>query len=120
MVLAIGGGDYPHVKLDKLPHVNGIAPVLMFGSSFQYETNMYPNMIAMPQPVREHLDCFVYWVENGMKKVCSALSSLKFDEEWDSLIVSVHNTCASLSRVTSSVLTDLSLFPTQLLDEQHY
>ena len=109
LVLAIGGGDYPHVHLNKLPHVDGIAPVLMFGSTFQDDTKLYPNMIAMPQPVREHLDCFAHWVESGMKKVCSALSSLKFDDEWDTLIVSVHNTCASLSRVTSSVLTDLSL-----------
>jgi len=109
LVLAIGGGDYPHVQLNKLPHLDGVAPVLMFGSTFQYETNLFPNMIAMPQPVREHLDCFAYWVESGMKKVCSALKSLRFDEEWDSLIVSVYTTDASLK--TSNLLTQsLTLF----------
>jgi len=112
LVIAIGGGDYPHVHLNKLPHTNGIAPVLQFGSSFQYDTNMYPNMITMPQPVREHLDCFAYWVESGMKKVCSALSSLKFDEQWDSLIVSTL-LCVSIHHILN-VNTDTSLLTQSL------
>jgi len=110
LVIAIGGGDYPHVHLNKLPHVDGIAPVLMFGSSFQDDTKLYPNMIAMPMPVREHLDCFTYWVESGMKKVCSALSSLKFDEQWDSLIVSTL-LCVSIHHMLNFSSNTISLSP---------
>jgi len=105
LVLAIGGGDYPHVQLNNLPHLDGIAPVLMFGSSFQDDSKLYSNMIAMPMPVREHLDCFAYWVESGMEKVCPALKSLKFDDEWDSLIVSTQRACIFHKR---SLLISLS------------
>ena len=31
LVIAMSGGDYPHVKLEKLPYLDGVAPVLMFG-----------------------------------------------------------------------------------------
>mmetsp|Transcript_26905 Transcript_26905/g.57690 ORF Transcript_26905/g.57690 Transcript_26905/m.57690 type:complete len:599 (-) Transcript_26905:75-1871(-) len=88
-VVAIGGGDYPHVKPYMLPYTEGVAPVLMFGSAFR-DPNMYSNMMAMPMPEDHHLNCFVQWAEHG--HVCKALSAsnLAFGEEygleWDGLI----------------------------------
>lgn len=94
LAIAIGSGDYPHVKLSKLPH-NGTAPVLQFGSAFR-DTNVFPNMMAMPMPgSRLHLHCFVEWVSRGT--VCQKLRAqpeggLVFGDEldlhWDDLIVS--------------------------------
>ena len=40
LVLAISSGDSPQVDKWKLPHSDGVAPVLMFGSSF-HDTNVY-------------------------------------------------------------------------------
>ena len=96
LALAIGSGDYPQVKLAKLPISNGVAPVLMFGSAFR-DTNMYPNMIPMPMPEKGHMLCFEEWVVQG--KVCRKLKAatnggvgeLVFGEdeglEWDDLMV---------------------------------
>ncbi len=91
LVLAIGSGDYPQVDKWKLPHSDGVAPVLMFGSSFR-DTNVYKNMVAMPMPSPGlHLDCFVQWAQSDGKQLCEGLR-LVFGEEnelqWDSLIVS--------------------------------
>jgi len=93
LVIPIGSGDYPHVIPTKLPHTNGIAPVLMFGSAFR-DPQMYSNMIAMPMPENHHLDCFLEWVEHDYSTVCDLLQSgaLVFGEEegleYDTLIVS--------------------------------
>lgn len=67
-VFALGSGDYPHVKRDALPYTAGVAPVLMFGSAFR-DPDMYRNMIAMPMPAPQHLECFVEWLAN--EKVCA-------------------------------------------------
>ena len=100
-VFAVGSGDYPHVRRHALPlgRRHAGAPVLMFGSAFR-DPDMYPNMIAMPMPASQHLDCFVSWVER--EKVCpewrgkSSGGKLLFPEDtnggiglqWDDLIVS--------------------------------
>ena len=90
LVIPIGSGDYPHVMKDKLPHTDGIAPLLMFGSVFR-DTSVYPNMIAGPLPT--HMKCFKQWAENG--SVCDMLTSkhLVFGQEngleFDSLTVSI-------------------------------
>ena len=95
LVIPIGGGDYPQVRKDKIPHI-GIAPLLMFGSVFR-DTDMYPSMIAMPMPDAHHLDCFASWAtwsNTDNPRVCRELTSLvSLSEapnalEWDSLIVS--------------------------------
>ena len=91
LVLAISSGDSPQVDKWKLPHSDGVAPVLMFGSSFR-DTNVYKNMVAMPMPLPGlHLDCFVQWAQSDGKQLCKGLR-LVFGEEkelqWDSLIVS--------------------------------
>ena len=31
LVIAMSGGDYPHVKREKMPYLDGVAPLLMFG-----------------------------------------------------------------------------------------
>lgn len=67
MVFAIGGGDYPHVKRSELPRATdggGVAPVLMFGSAFR-NGEVYPNMMPMPMPTPQHLDCFTHWIDAG-------------------------------------------------------
>lgn len=98
LILAVASGDYPQVKLSALPH-SGLAPVLMFGSSFRDE-GLYPNMVAMPMPDAYHLLCFQQWVSAGT--VCRKFEpnkhehgetvGLEFGEEngleWDDLIVS--------------------------------
>ena len=85
-VIAVGSGDYPYVRMNKLPHT-GVAPVLMFGSSFRNE-GVYSNLIPMPMPDARHLDCFVEYVEKG--RVCMALRDAAGggEEKWDDLIVS--------------------------------
>jgi len=96
LVIPIGGGDYPQVRKDKIPHTNGIAPLLMFGSVFR-DIDMYPSMIAMPMPDSEHLDCFASWAtwsNTDNPRVCREITTLvSLSEapnalEWDSLIVS--------------------------------
>ena len=104
LVLAISSGDYPHVRRSKMPRGDGgVAPVLMFGSSFR-DPAVYPNMIAMPMPEAHHLDCFEEWLTSGNQRVCKELRAktpgstgdgkLVFGEEygleWDNLIVSIH------------------------------
>lgn len=107
LVLAVGSGDYPHVKRDRLPR-DGAAPVLMFGSAFR-DPDVYANMVAMPLPHTRHLNCFVEFLE--YKRVCQPFLAkvpgaegagdprdygyggwLVFGEEygleWDNLIVS--------------------------------
>ena len=69
-VVGIASGDYPHVVLEKLPHTNGVAPLLMFGSSFR-DTTIYPNMMVMPSPDTGHLDCFEQW--SRLHSVCGTL-----------------------------------------------
>jgi hypothetical protein len=61
MVLTMGSGDYPQVRKSALPHLDGVAPVLMFGSAFR-DTGIYRNMLVMPMPADRHLTCFVEWV----------------------------------------------------------
>ena len=70
LIIPIASGDYPHVIPSKLPHTTGVAPVLMFGSTFR-DVNIYPNMVAMPMPPQQHLGCFVEWVKSG--RVCKYL-----------------------------------------------
>jgi len=76
LVIPISAGDYPHVKIDELPHNNGIAPVLMFGSSFRDPT-VYTNMIPMPLPT--HMSCFKQWAESDKSYagICGMLKSKK-------------------------------------------
>ncbi|KAL7540704.1 hypothetical protein ACHAXR_010313 [Thalassiosira sp. AJA248-18] len=87
LVIAVGSGDYPHVKLDMLPYGSGVAPVLQFGSVFR-DSGIYPNMIPMPMP-GTHLWCFEQWARFG--RICSAFHD-ELDEdtddmqEWDNLI----------------------------------
>ena len=99
LVLAIGSGDYPHVRKSALPHLDGVAPVLMFGSAFQ-DADIYHNMLAMPMPEARHLECFYEWVKHDGGHVCEELRASKSDGgnlvfggeygfEWDSLIVSI-------------------------------
>lgn len=38
--------------------------MLMFGSAFR-NPEMYPNMIPMPMPSPQHLDCFTHWIDRG-------------------------------------------------------
>jgi len=102
--VAIGSGDYPHVKLKNLPHATGVAPVLMFGSVFREET-VYPNMVAMPMP-GTHLQCFVVWSQ--FQRVCGGFRTMRgkgpnsgwhghgqlvfgeeFSLDWDALIPQV-------------------------------
>mmetsp|Transcript_26906 Transcript_26906/g.57694 ORF Transcript_26906/g.57694 Transcript_26906/m.57694 type:complete len:601 (-) Transcript_26906:68-1870(-) len=96
-VLAMGSGDYPHVRSSKLPYTEGVAPMLMFGSAFR-DPDIFPNMMAMPMPHSHHLSCFVEWVQLG--RVCKELrassrsvgekGTMVFGEEygleWDGLI----------------------------------
>ena len=97
LVIPIGSGDYPHIIPSKLRHLDGVAPVLMFGSAFRDSTNMYPNMIPMPMTEVHHLGCFVDWIESGKERVCEALTKFGTDNnkemdellEWDDLIVSM-------------------------------
>ncbi|KAL7534118.1 hypothetical protein ACHAXR_005643 [Thalassiosira sp. AJA248-18] len=97
LALAIGSGDYPHIKLKKLPKHRGVAPVFEFGSGFLDTNEIFPNMITMPMPERHHLLCFEEWVKFGT--VCTQLKAadekggngeLVFGEEkgleWDKLI----------------------------------
>jgi len=91
LVLAIGSGDYPHVKRGLLPY-KGTAPVLMFGSSFS-DSNEYENMMAMPMPEQHHLFCFEEYMEKG--RPCKEMTGdeLMFGDElgleWDDLTVRV-------------------------------
>lgn len=65
-VIAIGGGDYPHLKgicYRNFPHVSPdctakSAPILQFGSVYRH-SEILPNMIAMPNPVQ--LVCLLRW-----------------------------------------------------------
>ncbi|EJK61002.1 hypothetical protein THAOC_18573 [Thalassiosira oceanica] len=90
LVIAMSGGDYPHVKLDKLPHLDGVAPVLMFGSAFR-DPNVYKNMITMPMPHILHLYCMEHYATYGT--VCSQMSNsengadsrAKHFRKWDKL-----------------------------------
>ena len=97
LALAIGSGDFPHVWRSSLPRLDGVAPVLMFGSAFRH-TAVYGNMIAMPMPVKSHLDCFSNWVQDDGRRVCKELRASRsdggdlvfgkeYDLEWDTLIV---------------------------------
>lgn len=72
LALAIGSGDYPHVKLSHLPYSQGVAPVFEFGSAFR-DPNMYPNMIPMAMPAHHHLPCYQEWVVSGT--VCKKLKA---------------------------------------------
>ena len=93
LVIPIGSGDYPQINKFKLPHVEGIAPVLQFGSVFRDTELYYPNMIPMPMPEPHHLYCFSKWIASGdeRKRVCNELRELgEFSGEFDSLIVSVY------------------------------
>lgn len=93
-VICVGSDDYPHVKTSKLPHLNGVAPVLQFGSSFR-DTSVYPNMIAMPMPGGDlHMGCFLHWSVSEKTTVCERLTTMVDDynvgNEWNSLIVSIY------------------------------
>ena len=89
----------------KLPHLNGVAPVLQFGSSFR-DTSVYPNMIDMPMPGGDlHMGCFLHWSVSGKTDVCKRLTTMVDDynvgNEWNSLIVSIyilpkHTECLTL------------------------
>ena len=99
-VICVGSDDYPHVKTSKLPHLNGVAPVLQFGSSFR-DTSVYPNMIAMPMPGGDlHMGCFLHWSVSEKTTVCERLTSMVDDynvgNEWNSLIVSIYTYCSSI------------------------
>jgi hypothetical protein len=72
MVLTMGSGGYPQVRKSALPHLDGVAPVLMFGSAFR-DTGIYRNILAMLMPVDRHLTCLVEWVMYKGKRVCNAL-----------------------------------------------
>ena len=97
LVIPIGSGDYPHVHSNELPHNNGVAPLLFFGSVFRDPT-IYTNMIPMPLPT--HVSCWKEWAEKD--KVCGMLKSKKIHpshslvfgdeyglEDFDSLIPQV-------------------------------
>mmetsp|Transcript_41538 Transcript_41538/g.87173 ORF Transcript_41538/g.87173 Transcript_41538/m.87173 type:complete len:623 (-) Transcript_41538:20-1888(-) len=99
LVLAIGSGDYPHVRKHLIPHLDGKAPVLMFGSSFRDTEGVYSNMIPMPMPEPHHLYCLERWM--SYKKICKELRPMngefggengelafgeEFGLEWDNLI----------------------------------
>lgn len=92
LVIPIGSGDYPQINKFKLPYVDGIAPVLQFGSVFRDTELYYSNMIPMPMPEPHHLYCFSKWIASGEgKRVCNELRELgEFSGEFDSLIVSVY------------------------------
>ncbi len=63
LAIPIGSGDYPHVKLSKLPY-SGVAPVFEFGSVFR-DPDMCSNMIPMAMPERHHLLCYELFVRSG-------------------------------------------------------
>jgi len=99
LAIAMGSGDYPHVLKTHLPYTTGKAPVLEFGSSFR-EKKMFPNMITMPMPAREHLACFLtFAAQHGT--ICNELKAEKsthhgkltfgdeFGLKWDGLIPQV-------------------------------
>ena len=93
-VICVGSDDFPHVITSKLPHLNGVAPVLQFGSSFR-DTSVYPNMIAMPMPGGDlHMGCFLHWSVSEKTTVCERLTTMVDDynvgNEWNSLIVSIY------------------------------
>jgi len=91
LIIPIGSGDYPQLNKFKLPHVEGIAPVLQFGSVFRDINLYYPNMVPMPMPEPHHLYCFSKWITSGeRKRVCNELRELEFSGEFDSLIVSIY------------------------------
>jgi hypothetical protein len=88
-VIPISSGDYPSVKVECLDHFRehrgndwinrkskatcgdgNPAPILHFGSVFR-QPHMFPNMIGMPMPAPEHLDCLEKWVIHG--EVCPKL-----------------------------------------------
>lgn len=54
---------------------------------------MFPNIIAMPMPVGEHLYCFEVWIRH--KKLCSKLKGLEFGEEGVAWEVSQEDDCYS-------------------------
>ena len=96
-VICVGSDDFPHVITSKLPHLNGVAPVLQFGSSFR-DTSVYPNMIAMPMPGGDlHMGCFLHWSVSEKTTVCERLTTMVDDynvgNEWNSLIVSIYTYC---------------------------
>ena len=107
----------------KLPHVDGIAPVLMFGSAFDSDARvpMYSNMIPMPMQDVHHLDCFVHYVESGKKEVCNTLTSsnLMFGTEnglkWDDLVVSMLYDCGYKKMFHLSSVGYIALYSTQFL-----
>ena len=97
LVIPIGSGDYPQINKFKLPHTEGIAPVLQFGSVFRDTELYYPNMIPMPMPEPHHLYCFSKWIASGeRKRVCNELRELDFSGEFDSLMPQVVVYVASL------------------------
>ena len=91
LIIPIGSGDYPQINKFRLPHTEGIAPVLQFGSVFRDTDLYYPNMVPMPMPEPHHLYCFSKWVASSRKRVCNELRELgEFSGEFDSLIVSIY------------------------------
>lgn len=77
-VVAISSGDYAHVDINQLPYMGGgAAPVLHFGSAFR-DTNLIPNLVAMPMPGDGGGGpctlCFAQWASS--KTVCGGLRSM--------------------------------------------
>jgi hypothetical protein len=79
LVIPISASDYPAMKAieclqsGQMPCTDLIAPILHFGSVFR--APFFPNMIAMPMPVYNHLDCFEQWTTS--QTVCSGLRSVE-------------------------------------------
>jgi len=97
LALAVGAGDYPHVKARRMPH-DGVAPVMMFGSAFSHPKT-YVNMIVMPHPDNHYLYCLEEWMSHS--QICKEMQpavrgekeGLIFGEdyglEWENLIPQV-------------------------------
>ena len=80
--LAISSGDYPHVDIHKIPHLDGKAPVLQFGSAFRELDKLFPNMVAMPMPSGpSFLRCFAEWVKNSGDRVCEDFAKFAQEQE---------------------------------------
>jgi hypothetical protein len=82
LVIPISAGDYPALRAIECIQSNSsrktdspctdlVSPVVHFGSVFK--RRMFPNIIRMPMPVYNHLDCFEQWVSSGT--VCPGLRS---------------------------------------------
>jgi len=84
--VAIASGDSPGVKFSRLPHTDGVAPVLQFGSVFR-DSNLYPNMIGMPM-FGEHLNCFALW--SRTKRVCESFRPMKKKGQNDGTLIFGH------------------------------